>query len=318
MNKTVLITGCAGFIGSHVTDEFLSAGYRVIGYDSFTYAAKESNLQNAYSFGDRFTIINGSINDNIFLTKVVREYKVDCIINLAAETHVDNSIVSSDVFVNTNILGTKNILDVCRKERCPLLHFSTDEVYGVSPLGVPFTETDSLNPRNPYSATKASADHLISSYANTYGIKFILVRPSNNFGTRQHGEKFIPTILRNISKGSKIPIYGQGNQIREWTNAKETAKAVRFIFENSPPNEIYNISSGVYLENIKVVETICSLLELDINKVIQYVQDRPGHDFRYSVSSEKLNKLGYSVSSNFYEEIKEVIQNDFSGLWNKT
>ena len=316
--QTVVITGCAGFIGSHVVDEFLGTGYKVIGYDAFTYAGKESNLVKAKTHGDMFVLVKGSINDVALLTETVKKYDAKWIINLAAETHVDNSIKSSDVFLHTNILGTKAVLDVCRDTGCILLHFSTDEVYGVSTIGIPFIEKNALDPQNPYSATKAAADHLIATYRNTYGTKHIIVRPSNNFGTRQHSEKFLPTILRSIGAGKRIPVYGDGKQIREWTNVCETAKAVRFVFENSPLNEVYNITSGMYLKNIDVIRIVCTMLGLDMEQTVEYVEDRKGHDFRYSISSNKLAKLGYYISSNFSDDLKEVIDNDFSGLWNKT
>ena len=316
-NRTILVTGCAGFIGSHVTDELLEAGYRVIGYDAFTYAGKESNLKKANEYST-FTLVRGDINDSSLLSSTIKKYSVDCIINLAAETHVDNSIKSSDVFVNTNIMGVKTILDICRETSCLLVHFSTDEVYGVSPLGMPFKETDALNPRNPYSATKAAADHMIFAYANTYGIKYIVIRPSNNFGSRQHSEKFIPTIMNSIMVGKKIPLYGKGNQIREWTSVVETAKATRFILENSKDNQIYNITSGMHLRNKDVIILICKELGISAEDHIEYVQDRLGHDLRYAVSSEELHKLGYFVSVDFSGDLRGVIENDFSGLWNKT
>lgn len=319
MNKaTIMITGCAGFIGSHVTDQFLSAGYRVIGYDSFTYAGKESNLSNAKTFGDRFTLIKGCITDKNLLLETIKQYEIKWIVNLAAETHVDNSILSCDIFLKTNITGIKTILDVCRETECLLFHFSTDEVYGVSPIGLPFSEIDALNPRNPYSATKAAADHMVLAYNNTFGTKFIMVRPSNNFGTRQHSEKFIPTIMRSLVGGKKIPIYGRGDQIREWTNVEETAKATLFIFEKSPLNEIYNITSGMYMKNIDVVKQICKICDLKFEDNVEYVQDRPGHDFRYAVSSSKLQKLGYFVSSDFESQVRKVIEYDFGCLRNKT
>lgn len=314
---TILITGCAGFIGSHVTDTFLKAGYRVIGYDSFTYAGKASNLHGAMTYGNQFTLVRGDIqNKNRLISTIKETGGIDWIVNLAAETHVDNSIHDCGEFINTNINGTKVLLDVCREIGCKLLHFSTDEVYGVSPLGIPFTETDNLNPRNPYAATKAGADHMIKAYANTYGTEYLLVRPSNNFGVRQHNEKFIPTIINSLRNNKKIPIYGEGNQIREWTSVKETAKATVFILENSPINETYNITSGFYAKNIDVVRAICSFLSLEFSAQVEYVKDRLGHDFRYSVSSDKLDTLGYKVLSDFTTELKEVIYNDFIGLRN--
>jgi dTDP-glucose 4,6-dehydratase len=313
--KSILITGCAGFIGSHLTDEMLSAGYEVIGYDAFTYAGKESNLNNAKTYKS-FTLVKGDINDVNLLSSTVKKYNIDCIINLAAETHVDNSIKSSDIFVKTNIIGAKNILDVCKEHSCLLVHFSTDEVYGVSYSGKSFDETASLNPKNPYSATKASADHMIFAYANTYKIKYIIVRPSNNFGPRQHSEKFIPTILNSIACGKKIPIYGDGCQIREWTPVTETAKATKFILENSKENEIYNISSQIYFKNKDVVDMICKELNLSIDNLVEYVPDRLGHDFRYAVCSDKLKHMGYNIFVDFKDCLKDIIETDFINLHN--
>jgi len=316
-DKTILITGCAGFIGSHVTDELLDSGYSVIGYDSFTYAGKESNLNKAKTF-NKFTLVKGDINDFNLLNDLVKKHNIDYIINLAAETHVDNSIKSSDIFISTNIMGVKNILDICKENKIFLIHFSTDEVYGVSDDGNPFLETNSLNPKNPYSATKAAADHLIVAYSNTYNVKYVLLRPSNNFGPRQHSEKFIPTILNSVILNKKIPLYGNGRQIREWTPVKETAKATKFILENLKENEIYNISSEMSLQNKEVIELICKELGILSENYIEYVKDRLGHDVRYAVSSNKLKKLGFSISVNFLENIKEIIKNDFSSLRNKT
>jgi dTDP-glucose 4,6-dehydratase len=313
--KSVLITGCAGFIGSHVTDEFLAAGYRVVGYDSFTYAAKETNLNKARSYSN-FKLIKGDINDFSFLSSIIKEQDIDCVINLAAETHVDNSIKCSDTFLKTNIFGVKNILDICKANNIFFVQFSTDEVYGVSTDGTPFIESSPLNPKNPYSATKAAADHLIASYANTYGLKYLILRPSNNFGARQHKEKFIPTIFNSLLTNKKIPIYGLGNQIREWTPATETAKATRFIVENSPNNEIYNITSELFFENKKVVEIICDVLKLNYLDCITFVPDRPGHDMRYAISSCKLTNLGYKVKVNFIDTLKDIIKTDFVTLTN--
>ena len=298
MSDTVLITGCAGFIGSHVTDNFVSNGYRVIGYDAFTYAGKLKNLSSSIN-SNNFTLITGSINDTALLEKTVKDNNVKWIINLAAETHVDNSIKSCDVFLQTNILGTKSVLDVCRNTGVKLLHFSTDEVYGVPLEDQSFTENDPLKPRNPYSASKAAADHLIFAYANTYDIKYIIVRPSNNFGPRQHEEKFLPKMISNLLSARKIPVYGDGSQIREWTFVKSTADATRFILENSELNQVYNITSGEFKKNIDVVHRVCEMVQLFAFDFIEYVPDRLGHDTRYSIDASKMNSLGYKIQDNF-------------------
>lgn len=307
MSDTVLITGCAGFIGSHVVENFLQHGYKVVGYDAFTYAGKMQNLQSSIQHSN-FTLVTGSINDTSLLEKTVRDNNVKWIINLAAETHVDNSIKSCDIFLQTNILGTKSVLDVCRSTGIKLLHFSTDEVYGVPSEDQSFTETDPLNPRNPYSASKAAADHLIFAYANTYGIKYIIVRPSNNFGPRQHEEKFLPKMITNLLSARKIPIYGDGFQIREWTFVKSTADATRFILENSPLDQIYNITSGDFRKNIDVVNSVCEMVQLYAPDFIEYVPDRLGHDVRYSIDATKMNSLGYKIQDSFDSCLWQTIQ----------
>jgi|TARA_R110000824_G_scaffold111145_1_gene259469 dTDP-glucose 4,6-dehydratase len=304
----VMITGCAGFIGSHVTEEFLNAGYDVVGVDSFTYAGKKENLGVALKHPN-FQLIECDITRKSALyhfSMVQPKNKFDWIIHLAAETHVDNSIESSDIFMETNIMGTKSILDLCREQNIKLFHFSTDEVYGCA-THESFKEDRKFNPKNPYSASKAAAEHLITSYANTYGVEYIVVRPSNNYGTRQDSEKFLPTVIRKLQAGEKVPVYGNGEQEREWTHVKETAKATRFILENSKINETYNISSRFHLKNIEVVKEVCNILGKDFGECVDYVDDRPGHDFKYSIDPSKLNCLGYNVSSDFTNSILEII-----------
>jgi|TARA_R110002096_G_scaffold131222_1_gene280920 dTDP-glucose 4,6-dehydratase len=310
--KNVMITGCAGFIGSYVTEEFLNAGYKVYGVDKMTYAGNRESL-NSFLDNPNFSFSPSCITIPSHMKHLVKVNNIDWIINLAAETHVDNSIESSDVFVKTNIQGTKSLLDTCRETGAKLLHFSTDEVYGVA-VNRAFTERSNIAPKNPYSATKAAADHMIEAYRNTYGTEHIIVRPSNNFGLRQHDEKFLPTIIRKLKADEKIPVYGKGDQIREWTHARETAKATRFILENSGMNEIYNISSEFHTENMNVVQSVCDILGRRVEDCIEYVEDRPGHDFKYSITPKKLNNLGYTVSSNFKDELKEIVDYEFSSI----
>jgi dTDP-glucose 4,6-dehydratase len=267
------------------------------------------NLKFAVSH-PRFTLVEGSINDTKLLEETVRKHDAKWIVNLAAETHVDNSIKSCDVFLQTNVLGTKSVLDVCRNTGTKLLHFSTDEVYGVPHGWVSFVEESSLNPKNPYSASKAAADHLIMAYANTYGLQYIMVRPSNNFGPRQHEEKFLSKMIKNLLAGKKIPVYGDGLQIREWTFVKTTAAATKFILENSKMNEIYNITTGEFMRNIDVVNKVCEMVQLHAPDFIEHVPDRLGHDFRYSINADKLKRLGFKISDNFdsmlWDTIKEI------------
>ena len=301
----VMITGCAGFIGSHVTEEFLNAGHTVCGVDKFTYAGKEENLAGVID-NPNFTMSKACISIQNHIEYLIERHDVEWIVNLAAETHVDNSIKDSRVFMNTNILGTKSLIDACIKTDTKIFHFSTDEVYGCAGETA-FTEDCKLDPRNPYSASKAAAEHLITSYANTYGLEYLMVRPSNNFGPRQDREKFLPTILRNIDQGTNIPVYGDGKQEREWMYVKETAKATRFLLENAPVNNIYNVSSGFHLQNIEVIHKICGVLEIEPDDYIEYVMDRLGHDWRYAVDSTKMNELGYCIKSDFDTDLRETV-----------
>lgn len=302
-----MVTGCAGFIGSHVTEEFIANGYTVIGYDAMTYAGKMSNLRNVED-NPNFKLVVESINETEVLTHVALQHKCEWIVNLAAETHVDNSIRSCDEFLFTNVLGTKSVLNACRTTGMKLLHFSTDEVYGVPAEGESFTEESPLKPRNPYSASKAAADHLIAAYANTYGLKHLIIRPSNNFGPRQHEEKFLPKMIRNLLSNRKIPVYGDGSQVREWTYVKSTAAATRFILENAPIDNIFNITSGKFMRNIDVLSNVCSIMGFDPSDSVEFVADRLGHDVRYSIDGFKLNRLGFNINDDFLAKLSETIE----------
>ncbi len=304
--KRLMITGCAGFIGSHVTEEFLKAGYIVHGVDKITYAGKKENMD---SFIDHphFSLSRACICLSSHMKMIMESEKLDWVIHIAAETHVDNSIKDSDVFMKTNVLGTKSLLDACIETGTKILHFSTDEVYG-STVNKSFIERSKLDPRNPYSASKASAEHLITSYANTHGLEYLMVRPSNNFGPRQHDEKFLPTILRKLKSGERVPVYGDGKQEREWMYVKETAKATRFILENSELNETYNVSSNFHLKNIEVVNKVCKLMNKNPEDCIEHVEDRAGHDFKYSINPNKLKNLGFVVENDFDNVLKELVK----------
>ena len=308
--KSVIVTGCAGFIGGYVAREFLDAGYKVMGIDKKTYAHNPETLAKLCEH-PHFQFHPVSITVGSAIELFLKTHPAEWIINLAAETHVDNSIKDCTPFIQTNIFGVQQLCEVCKNTGCKLLQFSTDEVYGVAG-DYSFTEESPLDARNPYSATKAAADHMIQAYANTYGVEYIIVRPSNNFGIGQHEEKFLPTILRKLNtKNEKIPVYGKGDQIREWTHARDTAAATRYILEHSPVNEIYNISSGFHTENMNVVKTVCKSLGLKVEDVVEYVTDRLGHDFKYSVSADKLKALGFEIESRFQDDIEEIIDHEF-------
>ncbi len=303
----VTITGCAGFIGSHATDLYLHNGFGVYGVDKFTYAAKESNLAESQK-NSKFICARGDICDQPLMETMLRHSP--WVINFAAETHVDNSISSSDDFIETNIRGVQSILEACRKTGTKLLHISTDEVYGSISYGS-HHEASNLNPKNPYSATKAAADHLIKSYANTYGIEYIIVRPSNNFGPRQHSEKFLPTIVRSLKEGKKIPMYGDGSNVRDWLYVKDNVAAIYHIMKHSDLNQTYNITRKKELPNLEICREVCDILGKDPDKHIEFVSDRPGHDFRYSITNDKLKSLGFESKSLFKDALSETVQN----LW---
>ena len=302
----ILITGCAGFIGSHTVDHFLEdSNYNIVGVDKLTYASNLGNLKIA-NIHKNFTFYEGDICNFSLIKAICENHKISCIINFAAETHVDNSIDDASNFIKSNIGGVHSILEVCKDLDILLFHISTDEVYGVADR-VSFTEDDRLNPKNPYSATKAAAEHLIISYRNTFKTKSLMVRPSNNFGPRQHSEKFMPTILTNLENSKKIPIYGNGKQVREWTYVKDTARAIKYILENALPGECYNISSNIEMENLDLVKKICKILRKDFESSISYVEDRLGHDIRYSISNTKLQNLGFKEYSGFEKSIRDTI-----------
>jgi len=308
-NKSLLITGCAGFIGSHACVEYHNMGYSVFGIDSMTYASKKENI-NMISVATRcnWNYYFGDICDTDLVSSIVDSNNIDWIINFAAETHVDNSIKSVNSFIHSNISGVASLLDICKvKKNVKLLHVSTDEVYGSSDNGEIFNESSNLNPRNPYSATKAASEHLIKSYSNTHDVKYIIVRPTNNFGSNQHAEKFIPTIVRSLMKGKKIPIYGDGKNYRDWLYVKDNVFAIEHIMRNSSINECYNISGKNEMTNIEIVKKICDILNFNFEKSIMFIEDRPGHDKRYAICDKKLENLGYNKRSDFMESLIQTI-----------
>ena len=302
----ILITGCAGFIGSHAVDEFLNFGYNIIGIDNLTYAGNLLNLDSALK-NSKFEFIKEDIANFESINLICKNKKIDWIINFAAETHVDNSINSMTEFIHSNIIGVSSLLQCCKQNNIKLLQISTDEVYG-SIDSNSFSETDRLNPLNPYAATKAAADHLILSYNNTFKIDYIIVRPSNNFGERQNIEKLLPKSITSLINNKKIQIYGNGSNIREWTYVKDTVKAIRFLLEKNKLNEIYNISSQFELTNINIANTLCQLFNLNTTNSIEFIEDRKGHDSRYSINIEKLLLLDYKIESSFFENIKNTIE----------
>ena len=302
----IVVTGCAGFIGSHAVDEFLESGHQVLGIDKLTYAGDLRNLDVALK-NSEFSFVKSDITDTTVIKSFLREFKPDWLINFAAETHVDNSIISISEFIHSNINGVACLLESIQGTGTRFCQISTDEVYGDIKVGK-FSEDDSLNPKNPYSATKAAAEHIVTSHHNTYDTQYLIVRPSNNFGPRQNSEKFMPKSIRCLIEGKKIPVYGDGSNVREWTYVRDTARAVRFLVEKDRINEVYNISSEYQQSNIKTVESICREMSLNPANVVNFVPDRPGHDWRYSIGSEKLRSLGFLIESDFNQNLKDTIE----------
>jgi dTDP-glucose 4,6-dehydratase len=312
MSKVVYITGCLGLIGSYVTRICLEKGYYVIGVDKITYAARVSLLDEFYEYGNKFIFKETDICD---LNRLV---DCDYFINVAAETHVDNSIRKSKDFVKSNINGVYNILELLKTYRKEgiitptLLHFSTDEVYGDITEGE-HIETDLLKPSNPYSATKAAADQLILAWARTYKIPYVIIRPTNNYGIGQYVEKLIPKACKCLTLNRKIPLHNNGTPYRNWLHAKDTASGVIAIIESQAKNEIFNIAGGFEQSNIVTVEKIISeyfgYLPTDYKeKYLDLSLSREGQDVRYALNDNKLRSLGWSPKCNFDEELKHIVK----------
>jgi len=309
MTKIVYITGCLGFIGSYITRTCLKLGWYVKGVDKITYAANKDLLSEFKKYPN-FSFVHCDINDLKFL------YDCDYVINTAAETHVGNSIFDNGVFVDSNIKGVHNLLELIKNHRGEnvskpiLLHFSTDEVYGDIEEGE-HTETDLLKPSNPYSATKAAADMLVIAWGRTYNLPYIIVRPTNNYGIGQYVEKLIPKACKYLKLGKKIPLHNNGTPIRNWLHAQDTADAVVTIIESGVKNEIYNICGGFEQNNLETVKKICILNNKNIEELNKYVDFscvRPGQDVRYALDDSKLKKLGWESKKQFDDELITIIE----------
>jgi dTDP-glucose 4,6-dehydratase len=306
MKKVIVyVTGCAGFIGYHVAQECLNKGWYVIGVDKMTYASNDLLLQDLERYVN-FKFIKSDIND---LDHIL---ECDYIINTAAETHVDNSISNSDVFVKSNINGVHHLLQLIKQKyrfKMPtLLHFSTDEVYGDTKSGS-FKESSILNPSNPYAATKAAADMLILAWSRTYDVPYVIVRPSNNYGIGQYVEKLIPHSIKNLSLGKKIPLHDKGLPVRNWLHAKDTARAITTIIESEVKNEIFNISGNVEMKNYDVVKQIIKYMDIKgVEEHLDLTVTRPGQDIRYSIDDSKLKKYGWKPEAKFQDELKMIVK----------
>ena len=330
LNKTILVTGCAGFIGSNFVPYFLEKylNYNLINLDLLTYAGNLENLKECEN-NPRYKFIKGDICNRELVEFIFSEYDITGVIHFAAESHVDNSIKNPSVFVQTNINGTFTLIDVAYKywmnkpfeyrtkyQDCRFHHISTDEVYGTLGETGLFTEKTPYAPNSPYSASKASSDMIIRAYNETYGMNTIITNCSNNYGPKQHDEKLIPTIIRNALKGNPIPIYGDGKNIRDWLYVLDHCKGIDIVYHTGKIGQTYNIGGRNERTNLQIVNTICTILDKEVPKadnssykeLITFVEDRAGHDRRYAIDATKLeNELGWKADENFDTGIVKTI-----------
>jgi dTDP-glucose 4,6-dehydratase len=304
----VLVTGGAGFIGSNFVRHLLAArqDVEIINFDCLTYAGNPESLADIAE-NPRYKFVRGDITDKKAVHAIFEEC-LDAVVNFAAETHVDRSIEDASPFLHTNILGVQCLLDAAKQFKLSkFVQISTDEVYGSAPAGGSFTEETILDPRSPYAASKASADHLVSAYANTYGLPAVVLRCTNNYGPYQFPEKLIPLIIANACEDKTLPIYGDGMQERDWLFVEDYCRAIALALEKASPGSIYNVSAGTPQPNLKIVRTILKHLGKP-ESLMQYVKDRPGHDRRYALDSSKLQReLGWSPIVPFEEGIRRTI-----------
>lgn len=309
-DKIILITGGAGFIGSNYLNTFVPkyANYQFINVDALTYAA---NLQNiTVSKKPNYSFVEADIRDQKALQLIFEKFSPTHVINFAAESHVDNSISGPHIFVETNIVGTENLLECARTHNVVRFHqISTDEVYGsLNPDAKPTTEDAPLLPNSPYSASKASADLLVRSYHKTFGLDTIVTRASNNYGPNQHHEKLIPRFITNLLENKKVPVYGEGLNIRDWIYVGDHVEGIDAAFHKGQSGEIYNLGGGQELTNLHITKEIIGLLGKD-EKMIEHVTDRLGHDFRYSLDSTKaMRELGWTPKKDFSVGLKETVE----------
>jgi dTDP-glucose 4,6-dehydratase len=299
----VLVTGGAGFIGSNFVRYVLDAtNSKVINLDKLTYAGNLRNIKDLRS-EKRHTFVRGDIRNQKLVASLMR--KVDAVVNFAAESHVDRSIQAPSIFAKTNILGTQVLLEACRRFGVRFEQISTDEVYGSRAEGS-FTEADVLNPSSPYSASKAAADLLVNAYHITYGADVVVTRSTNNYGPNQHPEKLIPRLITNALRGKRLPIYGTGENVRDWIFVEDNCRAILTAMEKGEKGQIYNIAGGNEKKNVDIAKKILHRLSLP-ETMIEFVGDRPGHDFRYSLKCDKILGLGWKPKVGFDEGLQKTI-----------
>jgi len=321
--KSILITGGAGFIGSHVVRLFVNKypDYQIVNFDKLTYAG---NLENLSDVDEKpnYTFVKGDILDEAFVEETFVKYSINSVIHLAAESHVDRSITNPLEFIQTNVIGTANLMNVARKcwgddfSDKLFYHVSTDEVYGSLGETGYFTEETPYDPRSPYSSSKASSDHLVRAYFHTYNFPMVISNCSNNYGANQFPEKLIPLFINNIKEEKALPVYGKGDNIRDWLWVNDHADAIDVIFHNGKQGDTYNIGGNNEWQNIELIKFLCKIMDEKLGreegsseKLITYVKDRSGHDQRYAIDATKLkNDLGWSPSIKFEDGLENTVQ----------
>ena len=320
--KKILITGGAGFIGSHVVRLFVQKypEYKIFNLDVLTYAGNLENITDIEK-APNYTFIKGDITDESFIANLFAEHQFDGVVHLAAESHVDRSIEDPMAFVKTNVIGTVNLLNASRKqwendlEGKRFYHISTDEVYGSLGAEGLFTETTAYDPNSPYSASKASSDHFVRAYGETYGLPYVITNCSNNYGPNHFPEKLIPLFINNIINNKPLPVYGDGNYTRDWLFVKDHAIAIDLVFHQGQNHQTYNIGGFNEWKNIDLVKILCQKMDVKLGRtagesahLITYVKDRPGHDLRYAIDANKINKeLGWKPSVTFEQGLELTI-----------